>query len=140
MIFYCIKTLKIADSKTNAVNVVLPTLIAQIDGFLTDYLDSKIIPYDCGYDDFIQSGKIKKVRRKSQFKKYSLKALALNLNNLATYTFLNILFQHSQKGKPLKTPFNFNRHKIMHGESTNYGRNGYLIRSFLLIDFLIGLN
>ena len=135
----CVKTLKNSDSKTNTVNVVLPTLIAQIDGFLTDYLDSRGISYDCTYDDFIQKGKVKKVGRKSQFKKNSSKALTSNLNDLANDIFLNILFQSSQKGKPLKTPFNFNRHKIMHGENTNYGRKDYLVRAFLLIDFLISL-
>ena len=124
----CIKTLKTAKIKTNAINVVLPTLIAQIDGFLTDYLDSKNI-----------SGRTY-AEKKLQFKKNNIKPISSDLNELANEIFLNILFQHSQKGKPLKTPFNFNRHKIMHGESTNYGRNVYLIRSFLIIDFLISLN
>ncbi len=123
----CIKMLKTADIKTNVANIVLPTLIAQIDGFLTDYLDSKNISYRTYAE------------RNSQFKENSSKPISPELNELANRTFLNILFQHSQKGEPLKTPFNFNRHKIMHGESTNYGRNGYLIRSFLIIDFLVSL-
>lgn len=118
---------------------MLPTIIAQIDGFLTDYLDSKNISYDCAYDDFIQNGKVKKIGRKSQFKKSSSKAFTSSLDDLANDIFLNILFQQSQKGKPLKTPFNFNRHKIMHGENVKYGRKDYLIRSFLLIDFLVSL-
>jgi hypothetical protein len=137
----CIKILKNSDNKTNAVDVVLPALIAQIDGFLTDYLDSKGISYDCAYDDFVdgKTGKVKKVGRKTQFKKSSSKTLTSNFSEGANVIFLNILFQHSQKGKPLKTPFNFNRHKIMHGESVNYGRKSYLIRAFLLIDFLVSL-
>lgn len=135
----CLQTLKETSNKTNAVNVILPTIIAQIDGFLTDYLDSKNISYDCAYDDFIQNGKVKKKGRKSQFKQNNSKALTSSLDDLANDIFLNILFQKSQKGKPLKTPFNFNRHKIMHGENTKYGRKNYLIRSLLLIDFLVGL-
>lgn len=135
----CLQTLKETNNKTNVVNVVLPTIIAQIDGFLTDYLDSKNISYDCAYDDFIQNGKVKKKGRKSQFKQSSSKALTSSLDDLANDIFLNILFQKSQKGKPLKTPFNFNRHKIMHGENVKYGRKDYLIRSFLLIDFLVSL-
>jgi len=135
----CIQTLKETSNKTNTVNVVLPTLIAQIDGFLTDYLDSKGIPYDCAYDDFIQNGKVKKIGRKSQFKENNFKVLTSNLDDLANDIFLNILFQRSQKGKPLKTPFNFNRHKIMHGENIKYGRNDYLVRTFLLLDFLAHL-
>jgi len=135
----CLQTLKETSNRTNAVNAVLPTIIAQIDGFLTDYLDSKNISYDCAYDDFIQNGKIKKKGRKSQFKQNSSKALTSNLDDLANDIFLNILFQRSQKGKPLKTPFNFNRHKIMHGENIKYGRKDYLIRAFLLMDFLVSL-
>jgi len=123
----CIEILKTADIETNVANVLLPTLIAQIDGFLTDYLDSKNISFHTYAE------------RKSQFKENSSKPISSELNELANRTFLNILFQRSQKGEPLKTPFNFNRHKIMHGESTNYGRNGYLIRSFLIIDFLVSL-
>lgn len=123
----CIKTLKNADRKTNTVNVVLPTLIAQIDGFLTDYLDSKGISAN--------SYKQKKI----QFRRNSSRALTSNLDDLASDIFLNILFQHSQKGRPLKTPFNFNRHKIIHGENIKYGRKDYLIRAFLVLDFLAHL-
>lgn len=135
----CLQTLKETNNKANTVNVVLPTIVAQIDGFLTDYLDSKSISYDCAYDDFIQNGKVKKKGRKSQFKQNNSKALTSGLDDLANDIFLNILFQKSQKGKPLKTPFNFNRHKIMHGENIKYGRKDYLIRAFLLIDFLVSL-
>jgi len=137
----CIETLKNANKHTNAVNVILPSAIAQIDGFLTDYLDSKGIFYGCAYDDYKDRNtrRVKKVGRKSQFRRYISKTLASNLDDLTIDIFLNILFQHSQKGKPLKTPFNFNRHKIMHGEKVNYGRKDYLIRAFLLIDFLVNL-
>jgi len=127
IIYDCIEILKTADAKINVVNVVLPTLISQIDGFLTDYLDLKNISVR-SYNE-----------KKSQFKQNSSKPISPELNTLANSVFLNILFQRSQKGQPLETPFNFNRHKIMHGENTNYGRKVYLIRSFLIIDFLASL-
>ena len=75
----CIKMLKTADIKTNVANVVLPTLIAQIDGFLTDYLDSKNISYDRTY-----------AGRKSQFKENSSKPISSKLNELANRTFLTL--------------------------------------------------
>jgi len=59
------------------------------------------------------------------------------LDELANEVFLNILFQGSQRGEPLKTPFTFNRHKIMHGEYVKYGRIDNTIRAFLILDFLL---
>lgn len=138
----CVKVVKFANKKgINGANVVLPTLITQIDGVLTDYLDSKGIQWDCAYDDWFdgKTKKVKKVGRKTQFKNSKPKVLTTLLDDLSNYIFLNILFQRSQKGKPLKNPFNFNRHKIIHGESTKYGKKDYLIRAFMIIDLLAHL-
>jgi len=52
---------------------------------------------------------------------------------------LNTLFQTAYTKQKLKKPFGLNRHKIMHGEYVNYGRNDHLIRSYLILDFLYGL-
>jgi len=135
----CVEVVKITSKKgVNGANVVLPTLITQIDGALTDYLNSKNIQWDCDYDDWIdgKTGKVKKIGRKTQFKKSKPKVLTTQLDDLANDIFLNILFQRSQKGKPLATPFSFNRHKIIHGESIKYGRKDYLIRAFMVLDLL----
>jgi len=135
----CIKALKKTKSRNiNLPNIILPTLIAQIDGFLTDYLKSKNISWDVNYDDFNLKNKTK-IGRKTQFKRHKSIMLDVQFDELANHVFLNILFQKSQKGKPLKTPFNFNRHKIMHGENIEYGRKDYLIRAFLVMDFLVSL-
>lgn len=136
----CIFILKSSSNKkVNPVTAILPTLISQIDGLLSDYLNSNGIPWQSSYEDFIQGGIIRKVGRKSQFQTNRSKTMTTRLDDLADDIFLNILFQKSQKGQPLKTPFNFNRHKIIHGENTNYGRRDYLIRAFLIIDFLAHL-
>lgn len=135
----CVNTVRVASKKgINEANTVLPTLITQIDGALTDYLNSKGLQWDSDYDDWIDAGtgKVKKIGRKTQFKNAKPKALTTPLDDLANDIFLNILFQRSQKGKPLATPFNFNRHKIIHGESVKYGRKDYLIRAFMVLDFL----
>ena len=136
----CIKVLKqVRDKKINEANVILPALIAQIDGILTDYLVSKNIKWDVAYDDYVQHGKVTKIGRKSQFKKNTSKVLTTQFDGIANDFFLNILFQHSDKRHSLKRPFNFNRHKIIHGESVKYGRKVYLIRAFLILDFLAHL-
>lgn len=135
----CIEVIRISSKKgINVANVVLPTLISQIDGALTDYLNSRNLQWDCDYDDCIDSktGKVKKIGRKTQFKSLRPKVLTTQLDDLANDIFLNILFQRSQKGKPLITPFNFNRHKIIHGESVKYGRKDYVVRAFMILDFL----
>lgn len=135
----CLLTLKkIGNKRINEANVILPTLIAQIDGILSDYLISKGISWDVAYDDYIGPRRIK-VGRKSQYARNKSGVLNPNLDNLANDIFLNILFQRSQKGRPLKTPFNFNRHKILHGECVTYGKRDYLVRAFLVIDFLAHL-
>lgn len=138
----CVEIIKLADKKgINGANIVLPTLITQIDGILTDFLNSKGISWDCDYDDWVdsKSGKVKRIGRKTQFKNTVPKILTTQFDDLASDIFLNILFQKSQKGKPLATPFNFNRHKIIHGENIKYGRKDYLIRAFMIIDFLAHL-
>jgi hypothetical protein len=136
----CIKILKRSTGKKeNAADVVLPTLITQIDGLLSDYLTSKGIQWDCAYDDLIQQQRVKKIGRKSQFKVNRSRTMTNQLDDLANDIFLNILFQRSQKGTPLKTPFNFNRHKIIHGESTSYGRKDYVVRAIMIIDFIAHL-
>jgi hypothetical protein len=125
-------------SKINKANIILPTLITQIDGVLTDYLNSKGIQWGVDYDDLIdkKTGKVRRIRRKTQFKKSKAQALTTQLDDLANDIFLNILFQRSQRGKPLATPFTFNRHKIIHGESVKYGRTDYVVRAFMVLDLL----
>jgi len=138
ILFDCVQVLKQAQGKKiNETNVVLPTIIIQIDGILTDYLDLNNIQWEVLYDDCLdKKGNVRRTGRKDQFRRYKSKSIMDPLYNLAIDIFLNILFQKSQKGQPLKTPFNFNRHKIIHGESIKYGRKNYLIRAFLVLDFL----
>ncbi|NMB56553.1 hypothetical protein GYA19_01275 [Candidatus Beckwithbacteria bacterium] len=136
----CVLVLKnSSNKKANPIEAILPTLISQIDGLLSDYLNSKEISWQCSYDDYIQGGVVRKIGRKSQFRTNRSKTMTTSMDDLADDIFLNILFQKSQKGQPLETPFNFNRHKIIHGENTSYGRKDYLIRAFLIIDFLVHL-
>ena len=122
----CVSMMKKTDRKCNPSNVVLPTLIAQIDGIRIKFMNQNNL-------SFWSSEEYWKGLYRSQTSNQELLSLANNI-------FLNILFQSSQPGQPLETPFTFNRHKIMHGEYLRYGRIGNTIRAFLILDFLATLS
>lgn len=132
----CLYLLKGANGlKANVALAILPTLIAQIDGYLSDYMKEKKIPFQAAYED---AGKGEKARkgRKSQFSSAVPCALSEEMEQTTRALFLDILLQHSRTGEPLKVQYNFNRHKIMHGESVNYGRLDFVIKAFMLLDYL----
>ncbi len=113
------------NKKINTVNIVLPTLIVQIDGIINDYLVQRT-----GQTARTFSG------IKTAFKSNRPKVLTLQLDDLINVIILDIFLQASYKYVPLQNPYNFNRHKIIHGENTRYGRIDYLIKSFLILDLL----
>ena len=53
--------------------------------------------------------------------------------------FLEVLFQHTERGEEHNTSIKFSRQKIMHGDHFTYGRK-YTIRCFMILDFLHGLS
>jgi len=136
----CLEILKLDKSNSiNEVNVILPTLIAQIDGALTDYLNSQNIQWDCYYEDYIKNGRVEKVGRKSQFRRYKPVVLTTKFDELTNTIFLDTLFQSSQRGQQLELPLDFIRHKIVKGEIVTYGKKDYLIRAFMLLDYIANI-
>jgi hypothetical protein len=146
--------LKHSNNSYNPSNLLIPTLIPQIDGILTDYLiqnQFNVVKEGRGlvWKDKL-SNNICKVSNRNKiyekifdpdFSEYSLtndsmSKVALEIGN---DFILNTLFQTAYTKQKLKKPFGLNRHKIMHGEYVNYGRNDHLIRSYLILDFLYGL-
>lgn len=137
----CVTILKETSSKANAANLVIPTLISQIDGIQSEFMKSHGLKVTRrGLID--SDGNILKDDDGNALnKKDWYRELTLNdeLLDSANDIFLNILFQGSKTGEPLKTPFTFSRHKIMHGEYIKYGRMDNTIRAFLILDFLASL-
>jgi len=119
----CLDGLRNASRKSNPSNFILPTLIAQIDGILQEYIE--------------KHGCVKKKKWKEFYRKI---APNQDMDELANEIFLNILFQKAYRGTELDIPFTFNRHKIIHGEYLRYGRIDNTIRAFLILDFLASLN
>jgi hypothetical protein len=140
----CVSILK--DSKSEHSNienphyVIIPTLIAQIDGLMTDYLEKKNFTTDYLNE---RNGefktRIEAYINQNYSTNMSLEAFLLEESNAASDLLLDILFQHaytSNKMSDLTGPFS--RHKIMHGQFLEYGQIEDTIRLFLLIDFLAG--
>lgn len=132
----CVRTLRAADcTGFNAAHVVLPTLIAQVDGLLTDYLVSKGVKWDTVFED-AGRGPRAKVGRKTQLRKHKNTPLRDALDKAACFLVLDIILQKAKHGEAPGIPFGLNRHKVMHGEKVTYGRKDYVVRAFLALDYL----
>jgi len=132
----CISAMSMSSKTFNASNVVLPTLIAQIDGFQTDYALANGL--------FIHSrNKWKdvngKVVRREQWIQSQVTEEAMD--KLCGDILVDVLFQTAYTRRPPQSNSwtIFNRHKIMHGECVTYGRRDNVARAVLLLDFLSSL-
>lgn len=132
----CISVLRSAKSGCNPSNVVLPTLIAQIEGIRTEFMKQQGLSFD------LESWKWEDSKGNVHQWEQWLKGQTSNhrLLDPAIHLVLNILFQKSRPGEPLETPFTFSRHKIMHGEQFRYGSIANTIRAFLILDLWAGLS
>lgn len=130
----CVSALKYAENKFNPSNVVIPTLIAQIDGIQKEFMLKNGITYKKkgGLKDADGHG----VKWEDWYADLTRDDELLDsANNI----FLTILFQEAGRGRNMENPFTFSRHKIMHGEYSVYGRKANTIRAFLILDFLASL-
>ena len=107
----CFKIVRRYSHKT-AANVVIPTLIAQIEGLITDiYADKKQIPESD------------------------------NALNAAKYLICTHLFTYTKsKGLSNIEKIDISRNKILHGEYTSYGKIETVIKLFLLIEIIVNTN
>ena len=132
----CLNVIKNCDRRINCANVVLPTLIIQIDGSINDFLIKKGHKWDFGgYSKQEKSGRILS-GRKTLLKSYKADYFSNPFYKNVEDIILDFLFQTALARKPLKKPYGFNRHKILHGENTNYGRRVHIIRAFLILEYL----
>lgn len=133
----CVLTLQRAKKRDNPSNVIIPALIAQIDGITNDIVDC----YGSQYDNKTQmwiDGKGNQSKNKDEAKKKLINSLN-EYSPIGEYLLLEILFQEAHRGQRLIIPTTFSRHKILHGEYVHYGRKDNTIRAFLILDFLHNL-
>jgi len=146
--------LKHSHDSYNPANVLIPVLIAQIDGILTDYLIQNEFTIEQEGKGLVWKDKTNKPvckvssRNKifeqifdSNCTDYSIASSSISPTALEIGNdfILSTLFQTAFTKQKLKKPFGLNRHKIMHGEYVKYGRIEHLIRTYLVLDFLYGL-
>jgi hypothetical protein len=113
----------------NAAAVIIPALIGIIDGMLIEFArdDLEMEPRALG----TRSG-YKQVRD----------ALvdpgggALGLDEPAANLAFGVLFEAAYPGDVPVHGMGFNRHKIVHGESLNYGTAANALRAFFVVDFV----
>lgn len=128
----CLVVLRNEKRGHNPSNVVLPTLIAQIDGIQLSYLEKRGFVYKRVKGKFAwvdSNGRVEKwpqlYKSITADRKYMAPACEI---------FVDFLFEPSVRGK--RSHITFNRHKIMHGERIGYGRMDNTVRAFLALDFL----
>ena len=54
--------------------------------------------------------------------------------------FIDVLLQNTEPREDYKTSIHFSRNKILHGENFHYGKKDYVVRCFMILDFLHGLS
>jgi hypothetical protein len=139
----CLVTLRNKKKGYNPSNVVLPALIAQIDGIRQCYMEKKGYFYKkvngqiCLMDSNGQVMVDSNGQNMGWKEVYKLTTAESRDMASACEIFVDILYESSKRGKP--TLITFNRHKIQHGENVRYGRLDNTIRAFLTLDFLCHL-
>ena len=125
----CVNIMKVSGNDINYSNLVVPTLIAQIDGIQKEFM--KLNGFQINRHGFIDS-EGNKIDKNNYFRKLtSDNEFFDSMNDF----FLDVLFQTANPGEKCKS-LHFSRHKILHGEITNYGQKVFTIRCFMILDFL----
>ena len=133
----CINLLKSNENNINSANLIVPTLIPQIEGVQTQFMKLNGLYIDFGIvyksdGELLKDESGNQIDKKSYFRQLTLNNEYYDIMN---DVFLDVLFK---KTKPREdcTSINFSRNKILHGESTGYGRRKNMIRCFMILDFL----
>ena len=139
----CVEIIKNHPKNVNFSNLVVPVLISQIDGIQMEFMNQRGLKVDkkkvvCDFE-----GNRKKDEHGQNIKhRQYIRELTSNDEFLDAMNdvFLDVLFQHTERGEDHKTSIKFSRHKIMHGEHFTYRRKYNAIRCFMILDFFHGLS
>lgn len=127
-----VMNLSLKNNKFNGCNIILPTVIAQIDGLTTDYTLQLGYQYEKAWLKDNNGNNVS----------MNEKLFSDNPNFEESFEVINteilfgMLFQTTYPTEELNNPFEFSRHKILHGEVFDYGLKTNVIRSFLLLDYI----
>ena len=141
--------LRTARASHNPSNVVIPALVAQIDGIMCDFIEDRGIELRKGYFYNANGDKKKAEHFLRNLVEASTSAYETDdefgqrlVDSFApdNYFFFEVLFQGSRRGEALGNDTTFSRHKIMHGEYTGYGRMENTVKAYLVLDYLAYLD
>ncbi|WP_288268546.1 hypothetical protein [uncultured Methanobrevibacter sp.] len=128
----------------NVCNFVIPILISQIEGIKNIWFNNiKNIKYDNGKWILTSNGN-KPIKEEE-----ILEMIYKNIENSMYYEFykysfkfvlFNVLFQNTYLFADYSNDLHLSRHKILHGESIEYGKKEYLIRCFIILDILFEIS
>ncbi|WP_407412258.1 hypothetical protein [Methanobrevibacter sp.] len=138
----CVKIIKNCPKDVNFSNLVVPVLIAQIDGIQMEFMSQKGLKVDRNIVCDLDGNRKKDEHGQNiKFDRY-IRDLTSGDEYLDAMSdvFLDVLFQHTMQGEGYQTSIKFSRHKIMHGENFHYGRIYNAMRCFMILDFLHGLS
>ena len=138
----CVKIMKNCPKDVNFSNLVVPVLIAQIDGIQMEFMNQKGLKVDRNIVCDLDGNRKKDEHGQNiKFDRY-IRDLTSGDEYLDAMSdvFLDVLFQHTMPGEGYQTSIKFSRHKIMHGENFHYGRTYNAMRCFMILDFLHGLS
>lgn len=138
----CVNIIKSCPKGVNFSNLVVPTLIAQIDGIQQEFMKQNglVVDYNIVYD--LEGNKKKDEHGQNmRFKQYYRELTSDDrFSDAINDVFLDVLLQDTKPRQDYKTSMHFSRNKILHGENFNYGKKDYVIRCFMILDFLHGLS
>lgn len=138
----CINIIKSTPQKTTTANVLIPTLLAQLEGIIIEYL----INYREYKFDEIRGFKNKKKKLTEIWEKHQdtrFKGGKGYLTPTFNFSFdtaaemlINLIYKDFDPEYSSEEFFSLNRHRILHGNITNYGIFDNVLRSFLILDFI----
>lgn len=134
----CINLLKTNNKNINYSNLIVPTLIPQIEGIQMEFMEMNGLTVDKWNNvvnsegDIMQDNSGNNLKKEEYFRELTSDNEFLDAMN---DIFLDVLFQHTRYGEDYPS-IHFSRHKILHGENKKYGRKEYMVRCFMILDFL----
>lgn len=135
----CINVISKMEDDFNFSDVVVPTLITQIEGVQMGFMEECFLKVDNDGVIWInETTKLKDQHGQNVRLNMYWKSLLENDEFLEAMNvlFMDVLFQKTYPGEPYSKSIHFSRNKILHGENINYGRKVYASRCFLILDFL----
>lgn len=138
----CVNIIKNCPKEVNFSNLVVPTLIAQIDGIQQEFMKQNGLVVDFKIVHDLEGNKLKDEHGQNiRFYQYYRELTSDDsFSDAMNDVFLDVLLQDTLPRGDYKTSIHFSRNKILHGENANYGKKDYTIRCFMILDFLHGLS